>query len=456
MVRETGIEPGKQKPKVVILGAGFAGIYTVINLSKELGDEEADILLIDCNNYHLFKPMLHEVATGSVEPNSIVQPIRKIMEGRRFRFMEGMAQKIDPDTKRIKVCEECAECTKLKECEVKDFGLKVEDIITIRGKEVAYDYLVLALGGSPNYFGIPGAQEYSFPLSDLEDATALRKRITTAFKVASRVEDKEQRRRILTFVVVGAGPTGIEFVSSLHDWVYTTVISEFPDLRPEEITIYLVEAGEDILPLSDERTRAKAKKQLLSNTIKILTNSPVTEVTKSYVKVGESDRIDTFTTIWAAGVRGNDMVAKTDFKRDALDRVIVNEYLEVGDYKGVYALGDCASCSPPGTHAPLPQTGQVAVQEAKCVVKNIVADIRDEKKCPFRYRELGSSFSIGEYNALANVLGILRVGGFLGWFIWKLTYLKHLWGIKRGLRGALEWFFDITYDREASRHKFAK
>lgn len=454
MVREISSKP--KRSRVVILGAGFAGIYAAINLSKELGERDADILLIDCNNYHLFKPMLHEVATGGVETNSIIQPIRKIMEGRRFGFLEGMTQVIDPKKRVVKVCEDCAECTKLKECEIEDFGLKLEDVVSTRRKEVPYDYLVIALGGSSNYFGIPGAKEYSFPLQELEDATTLRRRITAAFKIANRVDDEEARKRMLTFVVVGAGPAGIEFASSLHYWVYSTAVSDFPDLKPGEIAIYLVEAGKDILPLSDEKTRAKARKQLSLKTIKILTGSPVTEVAKNYVEINGSERIETFTTVWAAGVKGHEIVSKTDFKKDALDRVIVDEFLEVEDYGGIYALGDCASCSLPGTDAPLPATGQVAVQEAKCMVKNIVADIKGEKRCPFRYRELGSSFSIGEYTALANVLGILRVGGFLGWFIWKLTYLKHLWGIKRGPGGVLEWFFDITYDREASRHKFAK
>lgn len=454
MVRETGAK--SKRPRVVILGAGFAGIYAAINLSKELEEKNADILLIDCNNYHLFKPMLHEVATGGVETNSIIQPIRKIMEGRNFNFLEGMAQVIDTEKKTVKVCEDCAECTKLEECDIEDFGLRLADVVKNRRQEVAYDYLIITLGGSANYFGISGAKEFSFPLQELDDATALRKRITSAFKIANMVKDKEARKRMLTFVVVGAGPAGIEFVSSLHDWAYTTVVCDFPRLTEEEITIYLVEAGSDILPFSDEKTRENATKQLSQKTIEILTGSPVTEVTKNYVEIKGGERIETFTVIWAAGVRGHEVVTKTDFKRDSLDRIIVNEFLEAEDYPGTYALGDCASFTPVGTDAPLPQTGQVAVQEAKCVVKNIVADVKGEKMCAFRYRELGSSFSIGEYTALANILGILRVGGFFGWFIWKLTYLKHLWGIKRGPGGALEWFFDITYDREASRHKFSK
>jgi NADH dehydrogenase len=453
MVRETNTS---KKPRVVILGAGFAGIYAAINLSKELGEKDADVLLVDCNNYHLFKPMLHEVATGGVETNSIIQPIRKIMEGRRFNFLEGMAQVIDPEKKIVKVCEDCAECTKLDECDIEDFGLMLKDVASNRREEVPYDYLVIALGGSANYFKIPGAKEFSFPLQELDDATALRKRITSAFKIANMVADKEARKRMLAFVVVGAGPAGIEFVSSLHDWVYTTVVCDFPRLSEEEITIYLVEAGGAILPFSDKKTQEKARKQLQQKAIKILTGSPVTEVAKSYVEIKGGKKIETFTTIWTAGVRGHEVVTKADFKKDGLDRMIVNEFLEVPDYPGVYSLGDCASCTPLGTDAPLPQTGQVAVQEAKCMVKNIAADIRGDKKCAFRYRELGSSFSIGEYTGLANVLGILRVGGFFGWFIWKLTYLKHLWGIKRGPAGALEWFFDITYDREASRHKFSK
>ncbi len=444
--------------KVVILGAGFAGIYTAINLKKLKKDLE--IVLVDYNNYHLYKPMLHEVATSSVEPKHITQPIRKILQGNGFDFIRGMVQDIDFKNKIVKICQECSDCEVLDRCSLDRFDLSMSDVISQK-KGLEYDYLVISVGGSPNFYGIRGAKEFSLPLNDLKDSTRISHRILEAFQVANCVADREIRRRILTFAVVGAGPTGIEFVSDLHDWVYGVLLEEFVNVEPDDVKIYLIEAGEDILPLSNKETRRAAKKRISEKEIVLIKGSPVVEVEKDGLILKDSikdskTRIKTFTTIWAAGVKGNDRVSRWDIKKDRADRIIVDEYLEVDGVDGVFALGDCSLQKLPEFERPLPQTAQVAVQQAKFLVSHLSRKIDNKEKVPFHFHDLGSAVSIGKYSALGNVLGILQLSGLVGWIFWKFLYLRHLMAIKRGLRGALDWFYDISYDREASRHKFGK
>lgn len=446
-----------KKTRILILGAGFAGIYTAINLSRRLRKrKDIEITLVDGNRYHLFKPMLHEVATGSVDPTHIIQPIRTVMKGRNFTFVEGIIQGIDLDARKAYICSECAYCSKVKEMNIEEFDIPRPCLKPLKRKELEFDYLILALGGMPNFYKIPGVEEFSFPLYSLEDAVRIREHISRAFEIADHIEDIEMRKRLLTFVVAGAGPTGIELIAELHDWIYLTLVKTFENIREEELRIILVEAGHDILPFSAENIRSAARKTMDEMNIEIMVDSPVSRLEKNYVEIGGKNpsRIDTSTLVWAAGVKGNELMEKLDMKKDRIGRVIVDETLQVADFAKVFAVGDCAHFQAKGHEFPLPQTGQVAVQEAVCLVENIVREIDGRPKKTFRYRDMGSMVSLGERTAVSNIFGYIGLSGFMGWLTWKLVYLKHLLGIQRKFRVVLEWFFDITYDREASRHKF--
>ena len=443
---------GVKSLKIVILGSGFAGIYTAINLRKF--KKNLEISLVDYNNYHLYKPMLHEVATGSVEPKHIVQPIYKIMEGNGFKFIRGIVQDIDFKKKIVKICQKCSDCEVLEQCSLERFNLSMGDI-TSQKRELEYDYLVISIGGSQNFYGIEGAKEFSLPLNNLKDSTEINRRILDAFQIANCVADKETRKRILTFAVIGAGPTGIEFVSDLHDWVYDVLLEEFTNIDPDDVKIYLVEAGRDILHLSNKEIREAAKDMISEKEIEVLKESPVVRVEKDRLTLKDS-KIRTFTTIWTAGVKGNNLISRLDIEKDLLDRIIVDEYLEVDGVEGVFALGDCSLQRLPGFEQPLPQTGQVAVQQAKFLVAHLSREIDNKKKVPFHFRDLGSALSIGKYSALGSVFGVFQLSGLIGWIFWKFLYFRHLMGIKRSFRGTLDWFYDISYDREASRHKFSK
>lgn len=438
--------------KLVILGGGFAGINVAVNLSKALKGH-VEIALIDVNNYHLFKPMLHEVATAGVEPGHITQPIRHIMKKRQFSFVRGLVQQIDLEGRNILLYEDCMICPQQSECLLEDFDVEPETIKLGKRQNLDYDYLILALGGSPNYFGIEGAQEFGFPLHGLEDAKKLRDHVLHAFDVASRVGSQEKKEQILTFAIVGAGPTGIEFVSDFHDWVHGALREEFPDIVDQEVKIYLIEAGNDILPASPEQVRQTAKELLKEKSVVLQTGQPVVRVGKDFVETKNS-LIHTYTTVWAAGIQGNDLLRSTGLTLDPLGRVVVGRNLNARGFNDVYAIGDCSSYTPPEATQPLPQTGQVAVQQAHYLGRQLARLLAGKPMEPFQYRELGSAFSTGRYQGLANLLGLFRLRGLMGWVVWKITYLKHLVGIRLSVRSILDWFLDITYDREASRHKF--
>lgn len=443
--------------KILVLGAGFAGIYTAINLSKKFRKrKDIEITLVDGNRYHLFKPMLHEVATGSVDPTHIIQPIRTVMKGRNFAFVEGIVQRIDLIARKVYICSECAYCTKVKEMNIGEFDIARSSLKPLKRKDMEYDYLVLAVGGVPNFYKIPGVEELAFPLYSLEDAVRIREHVSRAFEIADHIEEPEMRKRLLTFVVAGAGPTGIELITELHDWIYHTLVGTFDNVKEEDPRLILVEAGHDILPFSAENIRRDARKTLEEMRIEIMVDSPVLRLEKNYVEIGSNNprKIETSTLVWAAGVKGNELIEKLNMEKDRIGRVVVDENLAVPAFPKVYAVGDCAHSQAEGHEHPLPQTGQVAVQQAACLVENIYREINGRPKKAFSYRELGSMVSLGERTAVSNIFGHIGLSGFMGWLTWKLVYLKHLMGIQRKPRVVLEWFFDITYDREASRHKF--
>jgi len=437
--------------KIVILGAGFAGVYTAINLSKKL-KEEAEITLVDVNNYHLFKPMLHEVGTGSVDSHHILQPIRRMMKGRRFSFVRGMVQRIDTENHRVRLCDDCNLCDHSNECALEEFGLSHNDVELERKIALDYDKLVVCLGGTPNYYGIEGAREHTLSLNRLEDADRVRSHVLRAFEVANRLKDPKRTFPVLTFAVVGAGPTGIELISDLHDWVFDVLPTEFRHVRRDQIRLYLIEAGHDILPLSPPKIREGARSLIQDKSISVLTGSPVIRVGKDFVDTREQ-RIDTYTTIWTAGVKGNDILRRCGLPLDRTGRILVDGYLQAKGMEDVFAAGDCAVYTPPGDSQPLPQTGQVAVQEANYLVRRIHATIQGKTGQVFRYRDFGSALSAGRHQGFASFLGFLRLRGIVGWLLWKVTYLKHLVGIRLSFRSLLDWFMDITYDREAARHK---
>ena len=431
---------------------GFAGAHASIQLSERLKDR-AEITVVDTNNYHLFKPMLHEFATGGVEAGHIMQPIRQILRGRHVAFDTGVVQTIDLARRLVHLCKDCIVCHRRNTCPIKDFNLTIEDIKKNGKSVLPYDYLILALGGIPNFYDIEGPREYAFPINTLKDADRIRKHILHAFAIAEMVRDSEKRKQILTFAIVGAGPTGLEMANELHDWIYSALSKEFTRINPEEIKICLIEAGRDILPTSPAEVRLGAKKYLRLRRINLLLEAPVVRVGKNFLET-KKGLLKTFTVIWTAGIRGPDLFRESGLSVDSFGRVVVNPYLSALGYDHVFAIGDCSSYTPPGAVHPLPQTGQTAVQEAFYIARSLPAMLDGAPVEPFRFRALGSAISAGPYKGFVSLLGLFRLQGFAGWIVWKFTYLKHLISIRLSFRSLMEWFSDLTFDREATRHKF--
>jgi len=439
--------------KVLILGAGFAGIYIAVHLSKKFrNDSGVSIRLIDAKEYHLFKPMLHEVACGSVDASHIIQPIRIIKGKGSFDFIHGVVQSIDVNNQEVSICEECIHCSNSSRRLMLELELN-ETIFTEELRRLRYDYLVLALGGEPNYFGIDGAEEHTIPLHILDDAVKIRERLADIFSISLKVSDEEIRRALLTFVVIGAGATGVELVAEMHDFIYDVLVHGNPGIKKDEIKIVLIEAANRILPGVDEKFVGTIEKKLAAKNIDIITGTPVTQVTRDSIKMGDR-HIPAYTKIWTAGIKANALSANLPLEKDKVGRIKVNQYLQAFDYPNVYAVGDNSSFEDPKTQRPLPATGQVAFQEAQAVVKNIRNDIKGKEKKPFKFTQLGFAVAYGEKTAVANLLGALRLDGLFGWFTWKFAYLKHLMSIRPKLKSALDWVFDITYDRDTSRHKY--
>jgi len=438
---------------ILILGAGFAGTYIAVHLSNKLNNNSGiSIRLIDAKEYHLFKPMLHEVACGSVDASHIIQPIRIIKRKHDFDFIHGVIQSVDVNKQEVGVCEECVHCSNSSNCLMQE--LELDETILDEPKRLRYDYLVLALGGEPNYFGIDGAEKYSIPLHTLDDAVRIRERLAEIFRISQKISDERTRQALLTFVVIGAGATGVELVAEMHDFIYDVLLEHGSQrIRRDEIKIVLIEAANRILPGVDEKVVETVEKKLRNKNIEVITGAPVTQVTKNAVKIGDRE-IPTYTKIWTAGVKANTLSVDLPFEKDKTGRIKVNQYLQVPDHPNVYAVGDNSSFENPKTSRPLPATGQVAIQEAQAVVKNILNTIKGKEKKPFKFMQLGFAVTYGERTAAASILGALRLEGLFGWFMWKFTYFKHLMSIRPKFKTALEWLFDITYDRDASRHKY--
>jgi NADH dehydrogenase len=405
-------------PHVVIIGGGFAGLDAARGLRKAA----VRITLLDRRNHHVFQPLLYQVATAGLSPGDIASPIRWILRAQKnVRVLLAEVLSIDPVSKTMTLD---------------------------HGETLDYDYAILAPGAAHSYFGHEEWAENAPGLKTLDDALELRRRILIAFELAERERDPGARRHLLTFVLIGGGPTGVELAGTLGEIARHTLRHEFDTIDPESARIVLIEAGETILPSFPESLRDSARRALRGLGVEVWEKARVTHVEQGVVHVGD-DRITAHTIIWAAGVAGSPIARSLNVPLDRVGRVIVQPDLSVPGHPAIFVAGDLANF-PHQTGEPLPGVAQVAKQEGKHAAGNVRRLIAGEPTTAFRYRDPGNMATIGRANAIAD-FGWLRVSGFLGWLMWLFVHIMFLIGFRNRLSVLLQWGASYTTHQRSVR-----
>jgi NADH dehydrogenase len=402
-------------PHVVIVGAGFGGL----SAAKALAKTPVRVTLIDRRNHHLFQPLLYQVATAGLSPNQIATPIRTVTRGdQRTEVLLGEVEGVDRATRQVKLDE----------------------------RTIDYDYLVLATGARHSYFGHDEWAGFAPGLKTLEDATELRKRILLAFERAELERDPGERARLLTFVVIGAGATGIEMAGSIAELARHALAKDFRNINPECSRVVLVEGGPRILPVFPEALSAHARQTLEGLGVEILLNAMVTDCGEFGVSLGQQ-RIEARTIIWAAGVAASPVAKWLSIKGDRAGRVPVKADLSIEGDPRVFVIGDCASAM--GANGkPLPGLAPVAKQQGAYVAALIKRAVGG-KPAPadFDYKDFGAMATVGRKSAIAD-FGVFRLHGFIGWLAWSVVHIYFLIGFRNRLAVAIDWAWSyLTYER---------
>jgi NADH:quinone reductase (non-electrogenic) len=404
--------------RVVIVGAGFGGLETVFGLKGA----PVEITLIDRRNHHLFQPLLYQVATASLATSEIAWPIRHVLSDRKdvttlFANVNG----VDAKEKRV----------------------RLED-----GETIPYDTLVLATGARHAYFGHDEWEPFAPGLKTLEDATTLRRRILVAFERAERESDPARRAALLTFVIIGAGPTGVELAGTIAELAKDTLPPDFRRIDTQKARVVLIEAGPRVLAGFDEKLSAYAQRSLEDIGVEVVLGQPVTECTADGVTYG-GQQLNARTIIWAAGVRASRAAEWLGAPADRAHRLQVNPDLTVPDHPDVFAVGDTVTIAGPDGN-PVPGIAPAAKQEGRYVAKVIKARLSGTTIGPFRYSHAGSLAQIGKRKAIID-FGRIKLRGTLAWWIWGIAHIYFLIGLRHRLSVALSWLWVYARDQRAAR-----
>ncbi len=443
--------------RILILGGGFAGIKILQQLQKEFQDNiDIDITIVSRDNFFLFTPMLPEVAASAIETRHILTPIRSFCK--RARFYEANIDSINLEAKEVAIRY--------------NIGKKQSNTLNDKIKLLKYDYLVLALGGETNFFGIDSASKNAFTIKTIGDALLLRNHVINMLEQADmEYENIELQKSLMTFVVVGGGFSGVETVGELNDFVRDSVKQYYHNIDTKYIKIILINSGSRILPeVSDDLSEFTLKK-LEKNGVQIILNNRVKEIVQNYVLLNkgggdrgegeEEETISSHTVIWAGGVKPNKVIIGLTCEHDKSGKIITNENLKVNGYKNTFALGDCAFIVDRNTGKPYPPTAQHALRAARIVSNNIINEIlyaakkkmkKKKEELVFNYKTKGIMALIGKRNGVGIVFG-RKIQGFIGWIFWRLYYLGNLPTTERKLRVMLDWFIDLFFKRDITRLK---
>jgi NADH dehydrogenase len=405
------------EPHVVVVGAGFGGLNAVQALRRA----PARITVVDRRNHHLFQPLLYQVATAALSPADIAYPIRAILRRQKnATVVLGDAVSVDRSAREL----------------------------VLSDSRVGFDYLVLATGARHAYFGHDSWETNAPGLKSLEDALEIRRRILLAFERAERETNAERRRALLTFVIVGGGPTGVELAGAIAEISRHVLVSDFRSIDPRESSIQVLEAGPRILPTFPPDLAEKAQRALERLGVQVRTGCPVREVEAGSVEAGDS-RIAAATILWAAGVRASPLARSLDVPLDGAGRVLVEPDLSIPGDSRIFAIGDVATLISE-TGKPLPGVAPVAMQQGRHVAENVERDLTGRSRRPFRYHDKGNLAVIGRAQAIAD-LGRVRISGFFAWLAWCFVHILFLVGFRNRALVLFEWAWAYFTDQRGAR-----
>lgn len=409
--------------RILILGGGFAGAYAALELEKLLRKRrDVEVTLVSQENFVLFTPMLHEVAGGDVNITDIVQPLRKML--RRTKVLIVKVESIDLTNKRVHVRHENT-----------DFQF-----------EIPYDQLVLAMGAVTNFYNTPGLEEHALTMKTLGDAILLRNRAIDSMGIAENVTDDAIRRTSLTVVFTGGGFAGVETAGAIND-LMREVIRYYPTLTKDMIRVVVVHSGEIILPELSATLGEFAERKLRKRGVEILLKTRVTGYDGQEVSLSNGTKIRSRTLVWTAGITPSAVLSRLPCKLER-GRVVADDCMQVPQFPGVWALGDCALIPDPyHPGAYYPPTAQHATRQAVVLAKNIVASLAGQPPRAFRFKILGLLATIGRRTGVAEILG-LRFSGIIAWWMWRAIYLSKLPGLQKKTRVAIDWFFDLFFSKD--------
>src|ERR1700720_1869634 len=414
--------PRPQRKRVVIIGGGFAGIAAAHALRRA----DAEVILIDRRNHHIFQPLLYQVATAVLSPAEIAAPIRQL-EVKQRNLSVLLAEVIGVDVASRSI----------------DASFQGDGV-----RKVAFDYLVVATGMRPSYFGHDEFAQYAPGLKSLGDAETIRAKILSAFELAATTEDEDERARQMTFVLVGAGPSGVELAASLAHLVKVTLRGNFHRIDPTKASIILLDAGKRVLPTFAESLSRRVSKRLKKLGVKVMTDVKVETVDEQGVIAGGS-RIPSATVLWTAGVAASPIPKMLGTKTDRAGRALVDPFLKVVDQPGVFVVGDAASVMQ--NDHPVPGVAQAAIQEGRYVGRLIAKELKGTKvKRPFCYFDKGNMAVVGKNYAVLE-RGWLRTSGFLTWLVWAFVHILSLPQLQNRLRVQRQWLWSYFTGQRSSR-----
>lgn len=405
------------RPRVVIVGAGFGGL----SAARALAKANVRVTLIDRRNHHLFQPLLYQVATAGLSPNQIATPIRTILRKQKnAEVLLGTVTDVD----------------------------KVQRHVVVDGRRINFDYLILATGARHSYFGRDEWKDLAPGLKSLEDATELRRRILMAFERAEAEADEEERKRLLTFVVIGAGPTGVEMAGAIAELAHRALANDFRAIDPQAARVVLVEGGPRVLPAFPETLSAYTADALSCLGVDVRTKTKVLGMDGNGVMLEGGTVLPSACVIWAAGVASSPVAKWLDAEADQAGRVAALSDLSVPGHRNIFVIGDCASVKGKSGR-PLPGLAPVAKQQGEYVGRQIAGMLRASMTAwrPFRYKDFGALATVGRKIAVAD-FGRLKLKGFAGWLTWCLAHVYFLVGFRNRLTVTLDWMWSyLTFER---------